>query len=130
MRHFYRGWTVVDQFEQIAEREAWMQEGWDWFTYPRTAHVTRKGLKGLKRVLYPILRLVPLKQLRFWLEIWTSDASWADVEVSYLCPQGKALYQVRIEESGAVMSARKSAAKANQKVALAPVKQYRVSHFK
>ncbi len=25
---FYRGWCGLKQFEQIAEREIWMQEGW------------------------------------------------------------------------------------------------------
>ena len=55
MGQFYRGWTGLSKLEQIAEREAWLQTGWDWFTYPRTAHTRRKGLAGRQRWLYPLL---------------------------------------------------------------------------
>ena len=129
MRRFYRGWSGVNQFEQIAEREAWMQVGWDWFTYPRTARATRKGLTGRKRWLYPLLRRLPIKRLQLWLDRWTSDASWVDVDVTYDAPQGSRCYQARVEENGEVMTARSSAAKANEKVTLTPTKQYQVSHF-
>ncbi|MEL6381310.1 MAG: sucrase ferredoxin [Cyanobacteria bacterium J06626_18] len=128
MRRFYRGWTGMNRFEQIAEREAWMQQGWDWFTYPRTARTTGKGLTGQKRWLYPMLRLVPLKRLQVWLERWTRNASWADVDVIYDSPQGEGRYQARIEENGEVMSAFKSAAKPTDQVISKSVKQYRVSH--
>lgn len=128
MKFFYRGWTGVNKFEQIAEREAWMQEGWDWFTYPRTARTRCKGLSGRKRWLYPILRRVPIKQLQIWLERWTSDASWVDIDLTYQASQGCGHYQARVEESGEVMTAHRSAAKATDKIALAPTKQYRVSH--
>ncbi|MEO1352823.1 MAG: sucrase ferredoxin [Cyanobacteria bacterium J06635_15] len=127
MRHFYRGWTGADRFGQLAEREAWMKAGWAWFTYPRTARTTRKGLTGLKSWLYPVLRFIPIKQLQLWLEQWTQDASWVSVEVTYRDSEGKGRYQVNIEENGEIMSARRSAVKADEKISLTPVKQYRVS---
>ncbi|MBE9101798.1 sucrase ferredoxin [Vacuolonema iberomarrocanum] len=130
MRRFYRGWTGASKFEQIAEREAWMQAGWDWFTYPRTTQITRKGLAGRKRWLYPVLRRVPIQPLQLWLDRWTSGASWVDVEVTYRAPQGSGCYQARVEENGEVMSAGKSAAKPNEKIKLTPMKQYRISQFK
>ena len=128
MGRFYRGWTGVNRFEQIAEREAWMQEGWDWFTYPRTAQTLRKGLTGRKRWLYPVLRWLPIKLLQLWLERWTRDANWVDVDVTYDTASESGRYQIRIEENGEIMTARSSAAKANEKMTLAPAKQYRVSH--
>ena len=127
MQRFYRGWAGVNRFEQIAEREAWMQMGWEWFTYARTAQTTRKGLKGIKRWLYPVLRLLPIKLLQLWLERWTSNARWAEIKVTYGPPQGREQLQIRVEENGEVMSARKSAEKADQDIVLAPVKQYQVS---
>ena len=37
LRQFYRGWTgLASGFEQAAEREIWLREGWDWTGY-RTA---------------------------------------------------------------------------------------------
>lgn len=33
LRMCYRGWSGLNQFEQIAERDIWMQLGWDWFDY-------------------------------------------------------------------------------------------------
>lgn len=33
LRQFYRGWAGLTQFEQIAEREIWIREGWDWLDY-------------------------------------------------------------------------------------------------
>lgn len=129
MRYYSRGWTGCSKFEQIADREAWMQEGWDWFAYPRTALTTRKGLTGAKHLLYPLLRWIPSKLLQLWLERWTDDANWVEVKVTYTSPQGEGCYRVLIEENGEVASARSSAATKDQKVALIPVKQYRVGHL-
>ena len=129
MGQFYRGWTGLSKFEQIAEREAWLQTGWDWFTYPRTAHTRRKGLAGRQRWVYPLLRWLPIKLLQLWLERWTSDATWADVELTYDSPQGQGRYQARVEADGEVITARNSAAKVNEPVKLTPKQQYQVSQF-
>ena len=130
MRRFYRGWTGAQKFEQMAEREAWMQEGWAWFAYPRATRTIRKGLTGRKRLFYPLLRRLPIRPLQLWLERWTSSASWSDVDITYNSPQGSGCYQARVEENGEVITAGKSAAKPSDKVKLMPVKQYRVSQFK
>lgn len=129
MRRFFRGWAGCNKFEQIADREAWMQEGWDWFTYPRTARVTRKGLNRLKWLLYPTLRWIPNNLLQLWLEQWTSSARWAAVKMTYTSPQGNGSYQMLIEESGEVMSAPNSAAEKGQQISMTSVKQYRVSRL-
>lgn len=126
MRQFYRGWAGCTQFEQIAEREAWMQEGWHWFTYPRTACEIRRGLTGIKRFVYPVLRRLPFKVVQFWLDIWTSNANLADVKLSYVSSQGSGLFKISIEKSGEVISAQSSLPKKGQKLKLLPVKQYRV----
>ena len=129
MGRFYRGWTGVNRFEQIAEREAWMQAGWDWFSYPRTARTLRKGLRGRKRWIYPVLRRVPSKLLQLWLDRWTRDASWVDVNLIYNSPQGDRRYQARIEENGEILTAGSSVAKVTETIKIAPTKQYRVSQF-
>ena len=36
LRSHYRGWAGVSKFEQIAEREIWMETGWDWLTYQKS----------------------------------------------------------------------------------------------
>ena len=124
---FYRGWAGVSQFEQMAERSVWQQEGWDWFNYPRTVKTQGKGLKGIKRFLYPILRIIPIKLLQLWLDHWTNDAIWVDMAVSYKTPASAGLYQIRVKDSGEVMSASLSAKATNQPMELKPVKQYQVS---
>ena len=129
MRRFYRGWTGCTRFEQIAEREAWMREGWDWFTYPRMASDQRKGLQGLKRFLYPALRRIPIRTLQFWLEFWTKDALWANVHLRYTSPHGDGLYQITVEEIGEVLSAHASPDTNKQTITTVPVKQYRVAQL-
>lgn len=129
MRRFYRGWAGCTKFEQIAEREAWMQEGWDWFNYPRGASEQRQGLKGLKRFLYPVLRRIPIKPLQFWLNFWTLDARWVDVQFNYTSPQGNGLYRMTVEETDEILSAHTSPSTREQEIKIVPVKQYRVSHL-
>ena len=129
MRRFYRGWAGCTQFEQIADREAWMQEGWDWFTYPRTASDQRRGLKGLKRFIYPALSWIPIKIIQFWLDFWTLDARRVEVQFKFASPHGDGLYQITVEETGEVLSAHTSPATRRQTIKLTPVKQYRVSRL-
>ncbi|MGD1896141.1 MAG: sucrase ferredoxin [Phormidesmis sp.] len=147
MKPFYRGWAGVNRFEQIAEREAWMNVGWDWLTYPRTAQITRKELTGLQQLLYPLLRWVPIKLLQIWLERWTGSARWIEVDVAYShgdrasTSQGhhhsrnhhnrhNRHYRIRIEETGEVTSAAASVAKDDGPIALKSVKQYQCSLLK
>ena len=84
LRSFYRGWAGLSKFEQVAEREIWLREGWDWLSHHKFGQTTRKGLTGIKRYLYPLLRLIPLKRVQFFLEQWTKDATWAEVQINAL----------------------------------------------
>ena len=129
LKNFYRGWAGCSQFEQIAEREAWMREGWDWFTYLKTIRATSKGLTGLKRLLYPLLQWIPINILQLWLDRWTSDASWIRVKIVYTSPQGAGVYRIIIEENGEVPSAQKSVTEKDETILVMTVKQYRVSHI-
>ena len=44
MRPFYRGWIGLDTpFEQFAEREIFMLEGWDWTTRQVTSRLSQSG---------------------------------------------------------------------------------------
>jgi hypothetical protein len=41
LRPFYRGWAALGKFEQIAEREVFIREGWRWTEYSKTAEVIK-----------------------------------------------------------------------------------------
>lgn len=131
LRPFYRGWSGLNKFEQIAEREIWMQMGWDWQHYPKRGRIKRKGLKGLRKVLYPILRYIPLTILQLWLDRWTSTAMWVDVEICYQNSSVSKLerYTVRVMKDSIVNSAKKSAVRRGDTVEIEPVQQYKVSRM-
>ncbi|CAG7638627.1 hypothetical protein PAECIP111802_02461 [Paenibacillus allorhizosphaerae] len=38
----YRGWGRIGTFEQVAEREIFLREGWDWIKYKKQAVLRRK----------------------------------------------------------------------------------------
>ncbi len=40
LRNNFRGWSGLNELEQIADREIWQREGWDWLNTPRTARTT------------------------------------------------------------------------------------------
>ncbi|ABW31666.1 sucrase ferredoxin [Acaryochloris marina] len=130
LRSHYRGWSGLSKFEQIAERDIWMREGWDWLTQDKSGKTTRKGLIGIKRYLYPLLKLIPLKRVQFFLEQWTRDAIWAEVQIQFTSPdQTRAgTYFARVEMSESVMTAGKSP-KLGEAVQLKPVPQYRLSRL-
>ena len=129
MQKFYRGWAGCNKFEQIAERAIWEQQGWSWFTYPRRCRTTQKGLTGFKKLLYPILRRIPIALLQLWLEDWTADATWAKINLTYQSPQGNSAHQVTVDEHGEVLSAHNSVAEKDETISVASVKQYRVSYM-
>jgi len=130
LRSFYRGWTGLGKFEQMAEREIWMQEGWKWLHYHKFGKTTRKGLKGVKQYLYAIFRLIPLKQIQASLEQWTKDATWAEVQIQFISPDQatSGTYHARVELSGNVMSAAKSP-KSGEEIQLHSAPQYQVSRL-
>lgn len=104
LRSFCRGWSGLSQFEQIAEREIWMQEGWDWLNYHRAGQVLAIDESN---------------------EGW--DADWADVRIDFASPDGSrsGAYEARIEVSRQVITMGKS----GDEQSLKGIKQYRVSRL-
>lgn len=77
--HFYRGWAGFgSKFEQIAEREILIREGWTWAGYPRAGQV---------------------------LDV-SEDGDRAEVRIEYVSPEGNKIgtYEILIEPSGSVMT--------------------------
>jgi hypothetical protein len=102
LRQYYRGWTGLSEFEQIAEREIWMQSGWSWLDY----------LKAGK-----VLAMEEVTQ--------GNNPNWAEVRIDFVDGSTTGAYEARIEGCGEVMSALNSAKQMEFKA----VKQYRVSHL-
>jgi hypothetical protein len=101
---YYRGWAGLGKFEQIAEREIWMQSGWTWLNY----------LKAGK-----VLTMAETPE--------GEEADWAEIRIDYAAPDGSktGAYEARVEVRGEVMSAYNSA----KEIELEPIKQYRVSRL-
>ncbi|MFN6517010.1 MAG: sucrase ferredoxin [Nostoc sp. CreGUA01] len=102
LRQYYRGWTALSEFEQIAEREIWMQSGWSWLDY----------LKAGK-----VLAMEEVTQ--------GNNPNWAEVRIDFVDGSTTGAYEARIEGCGEVMSALNS----TKQMELKAVKQYRVSHL-
>ncbi|MFN6470949.1 MAG: sucrase ferredoxin [Nostoc sp. SerVER01] len=99
LRQYYRGWTGLSKFEQIAEREIWMQSGWNWLNYLKAGKVL----------------------------VMEKDGDWAEVKIDFALLDGSmsGAYEARIEVCGEVMSAFNS----GKEMELEAVKQYRVSRL-
>ncbi len=81
LRQFYRGWAGLGSLEQIAEREIWMREGWDWLKYPKRGRVL------------------------------AAEESATRVQLEFALPGGEKelqLYEAVVEVKGEVMSASRS----------------------
>lgn len=56
LKYCYRGWSGLSRFAQIAEREVWLQEGWQWLDYLKSGKVVKcNSGNPLKRTLGLIL---------------------------------------------------------------------------
>ncbi|MEH2213239.1 sucrase ferredoxin [Nostoc sp.] len=104
LRQFYRGWTGLTKFEQIAEREIWMQLGWTWLDYLKSGEVLAKEEMNEEH-----------------------DPNWANVRIGFAASDGSTsgAYEARVEVCGEVMSALGS----KKEMELEAVKQYCVSHL-
>jgi len=104
LRQFYRGWTGLTKFEQIAECEIRTQSGWTWLDYLKAGRVLAVEEVGQGQ-----------------------EADWAEVRIDYAAPDGSlsGAYEARVEVSGEVMSALSS----GKQIELKAVKQYRVSRL-
>ncbi|MDF5716320.1 MAG: sucrase ferredoxin [Rhizonema sp. NSF051] len=97
---FYRGWAGLSKFEQIVEREIWMQEGWDWLNYHKSGQVLASD------------------------EV---NQDWALIRIDFSTTDGsmRSAYETRVEVSGSVITALDS----GNEQPLEEVKQYRVSRL-
>jgi len=100
---FYVGWAGLEWAEQIAEREIWMQEGWDWINYHKSGQT---------------------------LAIDPSDEDypdWAEVRIDFSSPDGttSGAYEARIEANRTV----KTMWTSGKDQPLWEVKQYHVSRL-
>lgn len=103
LREYYRGWTGLSEFEQIAEREIWMQSGWSWLNY------LKAGFVAMEEVTQD------------------QEADWAEVRIDFAATDSNTTgaYKARIEVCGEVISAFNS----GKYLELEAVKQYRVSRL-
>lgn len=78
LRRFYRGWAGLSgKFEQIAEREIFAREGWEWIRYPKSGKTLEADEGG----------------------------DHAEVRIEYATPDGKAgAYEATVEANGTVMT--------------------------
>lgn len=126
LRSCYRGWSGLSKFEQIAEREIWIQEGWHWLSYCKSGQTIARD-QGRWYWLRQLLQLIPSKRLRFILEHRPHIANWAVVQLDFTTLDGAIAgrYEAKIEAHGQVMTALQS----GERLKLQPVKQYRVAQL-
>jgi hypothetical protein len=126
LRSFYRGWAGLGKFEQMLDRELWMQEGWQWLTYPRKGQVIDQDQGHLQRI-QPILNAIPVPRLKMWLDRHKKPFQWAKVQLQSLSPDhpNPIGYEATIEATDPVMSALQS----QPNLQLKSVPQYRITQL-
>ena len=129
LKPFYRGWAGGTKFEQIAERAVWMDVGWEWLTHAKKVRTCQKGLTGIKRLLYPVLRHIPINLLQLWLDRWTSDATWVKVDLTYQSLHGEGRYQITVAEADKIITARNSVKTKDDPIQTTEAQQYRVTQL-
>lgn len=84
LRSFYRGWSGLSKFEQIAEREIWIQKGWQWLNYLKCGETIATAPTQTE----------------------DEDPDWAEVRIEYTSPDGNdaGVYKARVEVCGTVMT--------------------------
>lgn len=120
---FYRGWTGLNQLEQIAEREIWMQEGWDWLKYPKTSQILETDENPIRKYSYKLLSLIPSGHLKLFLYMLDKNINRAVIQIGFESPLGYRAYKARVEVKDEVVTAIKS----GTKMKLKKVKQYGVT---
>ncbi|MEL6929144.1 MAG: sucrase ferredoxin [Cyanobacteria bacterium J06600_6] len=121
LRPYYRGWSGMEKFAQIAEREIWLKEGWEWKDYPKSGRIINRDRGNLIKILFVfVLKLLPLKIAKLLLRKLESDSQWVEVEITSSNNNIQGAYQVRVEATRNVITAGKSA----KEMQLKSVKQY------
>ena len=97
LKLYYRGWTGLDQWGQIAEREIWLNWGWDWLNYLKTGEV---------------------------IEADETNQEWATVRITYSSPDhaDHGIMQANIQSAGELTTAGESGSPPHTAV----VKQYQL----
>lgn len=125
LRPFYRGWTGLSKFEQIAERDIWMREGWDWLNYEKTGRILAQDEGGIKKKLLKIIfKLLPAPKLKLLVERWNQQATWVKLEINYTNKDGRnsGTHTAVVKQIGTVTTKLKS----GDDVPLTSVSQYGV----
>jgi hypothetical protein len=128
LRPFYRGWTGLSKFEQIAEREIWMQMGWEWSNYEKTGRILAQDAGDIKKkLLITILKRLPCPKLKLLVERWNEQATWVKLAISYTNKEGDnwGTYTAVVKQTGTVTTKLKS----GDDVPLTSVSQYRVEEL-
>ncbi|ERT06764.1 sucrase/ferredoxin-like family protein [Lyngbya aestuarii BL J] len=128
LKPYYRGWSSLGKFEQIAEREIWDKEGWHWLNYQKSGRVIRQDKGGvLIYILKQVLRFIPLNKAKILRKKLEQKATWVDVRIEYSSPDDKVrgAYEARVQVNGKVLSLLKSGEQVKPK----PIQQYQVSRL-
>ncbi|NJO52490.1 MAG: sucrase ferredoxin [Leptolyngbyaceae cyanobacterium RM2_2_4] len=126
LRQFYRGWAGLGKFEQMVEREIWMQEGWNWLSYAKSGQILAKDQKGIKLFLYRLLLRIPSKLVQFVVkELYQKEIKWAKVQIDFMSGDRHIVgtYEARVEAYKQITTAWDS----SQPMKLKSVKQYQVN---
>ncbi len=101
---YYRGWTGLTPLAQIAEREIWMKEGWNWLRYQKSGQVVKRSEQGLQKFASLLLKPIPSQRAQRLWDWLGRKADWAEVTIQFSDPQSdhSGLYHARIEVSGTV----------------------------
>lgn len=104
LRPYYRGWAGLNTFEQIAEREIWIREGWQWLDCRQQGQV-----------------------LAIDEENESGEEDWARVRIDFTSAEGfvSGTYEATIECSGSVTTMGESGDEAS----IHSIKQYKVTHL-
>ena len=130
LQRFYRGWAGFDRFAQVAEREIWLHEGWDWLAQHKSARIVGKKLKGIRHPLHALLQPLPWQRVRSLLARWAKDAVWVDVCVEFASPDRSTsgAYRVRVAFDGKITTVGKSP-KLGREIQTIQMPQYRVDRL-
>ncbi|MEM0979728.1 MAG: sucrase ferredoxin, partial [Cyanobacteria bacterium P01_H01_bin.58] len=107
LRPFYRGWSGLSRWGQIAEREVWMQTGWPWLAMPKTERIVAKDSgQWLHLILRWLLRWIPTIRAQVLLKKLDQKLNWAEVEIRVGEGKGQitALHRAKVEVSHRVMT--------------------------
>ncbi|MEA5617553.1 sucrase ferredoxin [Cronbergia sp. UHCC 0137] len=129
LRPFYRGWTGLSKFEQIAEREIWMRTGWEWLNYRKTGRILAQDEGGIKKKFLKIIfKYLPFPKLKLLVERWNEQANWVKLEIHYTSDDEKnwGAYSAIVKQTGTVTTKLKS----GDNVPLVSVNQYGVEELR